>query len=74
MCTISVRSGNQSFRLNITFPELYPENDVPSFEITEESPVDPTTREKIEEVSSKPYIYSQSVEGNHCQLKLMTKF
>lgn len=30
-CTISVRSGNNNLRINITFPELYPENAVPSF-------------------------------------------
>jgi hypothetical protein len=45
-----VRSGNNNLRINITFPELYPENAVPSFEITDDSPVDSATKVKIREV------------------------
>ncbi|XP_028416243.1 GATOR complex protein WDR59-like isoform X1 [Dendronephthya gigantea] len=49
-CTISVKSGSNNLKMNITFPELYPENAIPSFEITDDTPVDSATKVKIREI------------------------
>lgn len=46
-CIVSVNSGNNNCKMMIAFPSLYPDNAMPSFEFTDDSPLDSATKVKI---------------------------